>query len=1541
MADNQEVPKETNNPNKSQSTEKAGDKAEEPMDTNNQRPPPKRKAVDSPSTESSVSRSSVSTWAQNPVMYTGKLMGPYDPTTAWQDYELLMKQQFLLRGISDENTQKAILMTEIGMKAFAELRNSLEGNDPLSVPLSHIWEALRKRYSPKKLLVAERYRMTQLRQKTGQTLNEFYSELQESANKCEFDKVRNVRDMMILQTLLRGIQCETTRAKLLQREELTASQALEHARLFEQAETEAHGMADNRATVSKLDTKNYHRPDKRNHKSHAKSRNSRFSRRDQQRSCRHCGKPHASDDCWHHPEAECQLCGKKGHKARACTRNQRHNKPHGSHNQRRTNQVAYEESDNTEERDVGNVLAVSEPKEPPARLKVHINGKQLTMELDTGAAVTLIRERDWEYLGKPPLESAGITLTGYDRKKIETMGYFRADCALNKRHGEVTIYVSTEGGSALCGRTMIRALQIDCGPHYNTDVHDVEAEEPKEALTLEQILKDNEEVFQDDGGTCQEAASLIFKKDAKPRFFKARPVPYALKPKIEANLQEAIEQGVYSPVDTSEWATPIVCVPKPDNKIRVCGDYKVTVNTAIEVNQYPIPKAEDIFHALNGGQKFSKIDLKNAYLQIPLDEESQKACTIITHKGLYRPNRMPFGVASAPAIFQKIMDQRILQGIEGAVAYLDDITVTGRTDQEHLERLARVLHRLKTYGLRAKKSKCEFLKEKVELLGHIVSADGIETSPKKVEDMKKMPAPKNLKEVESFLGMVQYYSKFVPNLSSLAAPLNELKRKGVEWRWTKTEQDAFKAIKDKLISAPCLTHFDPNEEVVLATDASEYGLGAVIFHRYKNGEERVIAHASRTLSQTERKYAQIEKEALGIIFGIERFNEYLYGRKFTLFTDHQPLVKIFGPKNQLPVVAAKRLHRWALKLMMYSFNIQYKSTHEFGNADCLSRLPNPMVAKTSDELSAEVHVLEQQTLAELPIKAEDIAEETRKDIALSEVLKYIRKGWPEKCPAPYLRAYFVRRANLSEHDGCILKDNQVVIPPAFRENMLKLLHTSHAGIVRMKSLARKHMWFPRMEADIEEISHNCNRCAEAGPEMAKTPLHLWDEPERVWQRLHIDFCGPEQGFMWLVIVDAKSKWPEVVKMTSTTTKATLEKLTEVFSRHGLPEAIVSDNGPQLASEEFKSYCQSRGIRHILTPPFHPASNGLAERFVQTFKSSLKKNLKDGKSLSWVVSEILLQYRITPHPATGKTPAEFMVTHPIRTLLDIIKPQPKVDQKPQNGTTSAYRERMKRDYDKKTRERTINAEDLVYARDYTARHEKWVPAKVIKRLGGNTFLVKTDRGTWKRSTNQLKKRHDVKSGVFSSPTPTAGFSSALKTKESRSVKKGKNTVRFSLPEEEEETTTIVAPYPKEPVEQETPIIPGTPTIDDYFPQVEDQAEEQPAEAVRERLSLPLAQRRERREIRLPPGREIYKDSSKIKLPAKQMARQKGLHNEEQRKPDQQDPPPPESINAVNRVGTKKPTRRTAAYQRRQELRQLSIAIFGKPVRRPADWSLEED
>ncbi|XP_029696863.1 uncharacterized protein K02A2.6-like [Takifugu rubripes] len=641
-------------------------------------------------------------------------------------------------------------------------------------------------------------------------------------------------------------------------------------------------------------------------------------------------------------------------------------------------------------------------------------------------------------------------------------------------------------------------------------------------------------------------------------------------PNTEKTENFQVESGVLEPVTTSEWATPIVPVPKKNGGIRTCGNFKVTLNPVLAAEQYQLPLIEDLFAGLVGGKKFSKIDLNQAYLQMHVEEQSRKLLTINTHKGLFRYRRLPFGITSAPALFQRAMDQ-ILTGLPGVQCYLDDILCTGANNEEHLRNLDATLQRLEEYGLRVRKDKWEFFKPSVEYLGHVIDAEGLHTAPSKITAIVDAPPPQNISQLRSFLGLLNYYGRFTPNLASLLQPLHELLCKDKMWKWTENCQAAFQEAKDVLTTLQVLTHFNPSLALQLACDASPYGVGAVLSHVMPNGEEKPIAFVSRTLNKAESNYAQLEREALSIVFSVRKFHQCLYGRNFTLLTDHRPLTTILGPHTGVPSLAASRLQRWALLLSAHSYDIKYRKS--------------------------------------VPIAASYYETRVKRHGHL-----LLHRGVKSPCFCS------------TSEEG----DSRVIIPQSLRAQVLQQLHVGHSGIVRMKEMARSYFWWPGMDKQIEEMASSCSSCHKVRNNPPPAPLHPWEFPQELWHRVHIDFAGPVEDRMFLVAVDAHSKWPEVAIMRSTTAGKTIEKLGEMFSRFGSPAQLISDNGPQLVSQETSSFLRNNGVQHITSAPFHPATNGLAERFVQTLKDALRASRTGDVTSTSAQLPVELQEHSTRH-----------------------------------------------------------------------------------------------------------------------------------------------------------------------------------------------------------------------------------------------------------------------------------------------------------------------
>ncbi|KAL3114325.1 hypothetical protein niasHT_011726 [Heterodera trifolii] len=473
-------------------------------------------------------------------------------------------------------------------------------------------------------------------------------------------------------------------------------------------------------------------------------------------------------------------------------------------------------------------------------------------------------------------------------------------------------------------------------------------------------------IFDNKLGRCLKAkAHLSLKPDAQPVFRKARPVPYNAREAVEGELDRWEKMGVIEKIEYTDWAAPILVVKKADGSARLCIDYSTGLNAALQDHQHPLPLPDDIFAALNGGKFFSKIDLRDAYLQVELDEKSKK-----------------------------------ISDFEFATAYLDDVIIVGKSMEEHSKQLEEVFSRFQEWGFRVKLEKRSFFQDEIKYLRQIIDKNGQRPDPAKISAIMEMPAPTDVSSLRSYLGMINHYQQFVKNMRFIRKPLDDLLKQDSEWRWSEKCKEAFDKIKEILSSNLLLTQYDPGKEIIVAADASEKGIGAVISHRFPDGTIKAIAHASSALTAAEKNYSQIEKEALALIFAVQKFHKMIYGRSFTLLTDHKPLLAIFGGKKGIRQCSANRLLRWSLILLAYDFKIEYVNTKDFRQADALSRL----IAKGKSEeervianLRMENSEFEQfliNSIESLPISFKDIIKSSDSDRTIENVKKYVKNGWP-------------------------------------------------------------------------------------------------------------------------------------------------------------------------------------------------------------------------------------------------------------------------------------------------------------------------------------------------------------------------------------------------------------------------------------------------------------------------------------------------------------------------------------------------------------------
>ena len=1219
-------------------------------------------------------------------------------------------------GITDAERKKSVFLSVIGPKTYKLLASLVAPAKPGDKTYGELVELLSDHHNPPPSEIVQRYKFHTKVRGPGESIATFVAELRALGQTCGFGD--SLEDML-RDRLVCGVNDDRIQRRLLSETErrLDFKRALEIALGAETADKNARELQSQRSAAAR------HPPKGQTDVCAVAVVK-----------CYRCGKPNHKPAQCRFKTARCHNCGKVGHLRAVCRADKKANKPpaNPTNQQPREVRTVNEGTVDFDKRSLVLNQVVGKSGKP-FMLDVVLDGRPLQMELDTGAVVSLVSEKTYQTLfPDTPMQTSTVSLKTYSGEPLKVVGQREVEVYAERQTVRLPLIVVAGEGPSLFGRDWLQAIQIDWRAIKQVRQHQ-----------LSDVLDKYKAVFQPGLGTLEGyKAQILVDPKSQPRFCKARSVPYALRSKVEEELQRLQKEGVIEPIQFADWAAPIVPVLKQDGKsVRICGDFKMTVNQASKLDRYPIPKIEDLFSKLAGGQLFSKLDMSQAYQQILLEEDSQKYVVVNTHQGLFKYKRLPFGVASAPGIFQRVMEG-LLSGIPGVTVYLDDILVTGKTEAAHLSALEEVLKRMSEAGLRLREDKCTFLTTDVVYLGHRIDAQGLHPVAEKVRAVQNAPTPKNIMELRSFLGLLSYYSRFLPNLSTLLAPLSKLLKQNQPWIWGPKQVKAFEESKKLLLSSQLLVHFDPDLDIVLACDASAYGIGGVLSHRMPDGTEKPIGFVSRTLTETEKNYSQIEKEALSCVFGIQRFHSYLYGHHFVLQTDHKPLLTLFNERKCVPPQASGQIQRWALKLAAYEYTIAGRSTTQHANADAMSRLPLadvavPVIPQTIPEL-----VLMVEHLQDAPITARQIAQWTSRDPLLSKVCRYILEGWPDKPDTDELKPYWSRKLELSLHEGCILWGGRVVIPPKGRDFILMELHGGHPGVSRMKALARNIVWWPGLDAMVENMIKNCSECQQVEPLPASEPLQLWSWPSRPWTRLHIDYAGPMDGRMFLVVVDSHSKWLEVIPMKTATAKTTVQRLRTLFSKFGVPESIVSDNGPQFAAAEFQDFCKLNGIRHMLIAPYHPASNGLAERGVQTFKRGYQK-LSEG-TVEDRIARFLLQYRITPHSTTGRSPAELLFGRKLRTRLDLVKPD-------LSKTVECKQLNQKMLYDKKAKVRVLGIGDRVYVKNF-GQGQRWLSGYILRKSGPMSFMVKLcDGRVVRRHYNHLRKRIEEDAIETSSPT----------------------------------------------------------------------------------------------------------------------------------------------------------------------------------------------
>ena len=843
-------------------------------------------------------------------------------------------------------------------------------------------------------------------------------------------------------------------------------------------------------------------------------------------------------------------------------------------------------------------------------------------------------------------------------------------------------------------------------------------------------------------------------------------------------LGEMSNKSVIQP-STSPWASPVVLVRKKDGSHRFCIDYR-KVNAVTRKDAYPLPRIDDTLDTLSGSQWFSTLDLISGYWQVEVDPQDKPKTAFATPDGLFEFNVMPFGLCNAPATFQRLMNM-VLAGLQwtNCLVYLDDVIVMGRTFEEHLHNLATVFDRLQEANLKLKPQKCAFAKKQVTFLGHIVSPRGIATDPEKTAKVANWPEPQSPKEVQQFLGLASYYRRFIKDFASIAKPLHRLTEKASTFRWTQECTHAFEELRKRLVSSPVLAFPDYRKPFILDTDASDLGIGAVLSQVQEDGQERVVAYASRVLSKPERRYCVTRKELLAVVAFVQHFRSYLLGSRFTLRTDHGSLTWLWNFKEP-----QGQLARWLEKLQEFDFTILHRPGKRHGNADALSRLPCQQCGRDQHQDTIEptedpTHLCTVSMMGQDDISLRD-AQLSDPDVGpILTGMECGQKPTNLTGQSPHFRRLLQLWDQLVVNNSLLWRNYQpqensqthlqLIVPKCLRDNILEDIHGgtmgAHLGEEKTLMKLKERYYWPGHHTDTCTFCKTCSKCAarKSASPRRRGQLHPVTTGYPM-QLVAVDILGPlpesRQGNVYLLVVaDYFTRWMEAYPIPNQEAATVAKVLTnEYFLRFSPPEQLHSDQGRQFEAEVLEEICKLLGIRKTRTTAYHPQSDGLVERFNRTLLSMLSTMVGKHHDL-WEehVRSVCMAYNTSIQSTTGYSPFYLMFGRQARLPIDLmygahISAPTDVNQYAQDVKKSlqeAYnnvrrnfqlkQSRQKEFYDQRIHGKPFDKDTLVWLHSTVIPrgcsrkfHHPWTgPYRVIKRISDVTYRIQSVGGRRKR------------------------------------------------------------------------------------------------------------------------------------------------------------------------------------------------------------------
>lgn len=1223
----------------------------------------------------------------------------------WVNYTKLTE----IDGSSHDNKRKLLLLHCLGDEALRTYNSFNLADDATA---ETIIKELETFVIGETNIAYERFQFNKRIQSEHETFDQYYSELQRLMKSCDY--CANCRDSILRDKIVIGVNDAELQKDLLKIRKLTLKNCIDMCRANEKATLQNKDIKPE--SINKIFQKN------------------QFPSQSKPK-CKFCGKSHEfrKELCPAYGKT-CRKCQRPNHFAEKCLSKESAQKPYANYpskaNKKHGKPVNnIENEENTSESADEWIYKIQSSKFSDKEVKctMLINNNPVKFQIDSGSSVNILPE---QYVKS--YSATKSTLNTWNNARYQPLGESRVvikNPASNKKFN-VNFIICHNNFTPILGLKASEQMKLIS---VNSDNFE----------RVNSISSEFNELFNNELGTLSGEQSLKIKADATSMIMPNRKVPVSLKEPLLNELNRMLKLGVIAKVEEpTEWVSQSVLAPKKNGSVRLCLDPR-DLNKVLLREHYTLPTIDDILHELKESTHFSKADLASGYWHIVLDEESSKLTTFQTCFGRYRYLRLPFGLSVSAEIFQKRLIS-IFSDLPGIICIADDIIIHGKSQEEHDKHLHNFLQRCKDKGVSLNKNKMKHNVPSLTFMGHKITKNGLEVDEEKVRAINEYPKPSNVSELRTFLGMVNFVAKFIPNTAKMLFPLNNLLQKDIPWNWYKNQEHAFLKIKEAICNSVKLAYYDPAKELILENDASEYGLGSTLMQ-----DGKPIAFASRSLSDTERRYAQIEKEMLAITYGLSKFHHYAYGRQVSVTTDHKPLVSIV----QKPLCKApKRLQNMLLKNQNYNYTLIYKRGTEIPVADALSRAP-----VDPSRRNETVHNISYAPIKESRLQDIRIATETDDD--MTQLKKTIATGWPDdKCKlSPPVAVFFSYKDELTIDNGVIFRGERIVIPKSLRSEMKRKVHAGHTGINSCLRRARNYIFWPGMSAEIRQFVEACDICASLQIKQQQEPLCLHDIPERPWQKVAMDIFTV-QSRNYLVTTDYFSQFFEVDFLPDMLSATVIHKSKANFARHGIPELIISDNAGQFTSQEFKNFLQTWNMSHKTISPGNSKANGAAEAAVKIAKRMMKK-CHLSKEDPYIA---LLNLRNTPQEHTYLSPVQKLMGRNTNTLLPT---HPKLLKCPLSDTCQQNREEHRNNIATKTLKNKellpLDVNDTVRVQPIQHGKEIWQPATVIKRATPRSYIVELPSGTQiRRDRHHLRIQKTLRKEPTDPPDATISVETAV-------------------------------------------------------------------------------------------------------------------------------------------------------------------------------------